>query len=207
MLPEIFITRFGLHLRQMNETDIETIWRGRNEPFVRNSHFYQAFISREEHQKWYERVLLTQDYYLIASIQGKSVGLLYLKDIQPGMKSGQIGVFFWSEKILRTRNPILAIITFVDFFMFSAGLQKMDCIVRPENKAMVHIIRDFGFDFSLDAINNRITGALSQAAYLERQATLIGLAQKLNRNSDTWNLRLSGKQDSRHHPEINRLIA
>lgn len=206
MLPYIAIEQFGLHLHQIRDTDAELVRQGRNQPFVRRNHFYEEIITPIEHRIWYESINKSSDYYFVASKEGVPMGLLYLRNIVPGMLSGEIGVFFWSEKLLRTRIPILAIFTFVDFFMFSANLQVLQAKVKPENHSMVHIIRFFGFDFNVDEHRNMINGTLSQSDYMKRRTTLMNFAQRLHHDRNRWALRIEGDRDLRHQPEILRLI-
>ena len=118
MLPLVAIQQYGLSLRQMRDTDIEIVREGRNQPFVRKSHFFQEIITPEQHRSWYDGIRKTRDYYLIVCKDDVPLGLISLKNIAPGMHTGQLGIFFWEKHVLRTRLPLLAIITFIDFFLF-----------------------------------------------------------------------------------------
>jgi|JI10StandDraft_1071094.scaffolds.fasta_scaffold232412_2 hypothetical protein len=206
MLPYIAIERFGLRLQQIRDEDSEIVREGRNKPFVRTNHFYEGIITPEQHRNWYEGICKTRDYYLVASKDTVPLGLLYLKDITPGIRSGHIGVFFWEEKILRTRIPILAIITFLDFFLITAGVANIDCIIRMDNGAMDHIVQFLEFDLRYNAPTNELRANLTKERMLENRVRLLKYAERLNPDPASWHLRIEGEKDPRHHHEILRVL-
>lgn len=206
MLPYVAIHQYGLCLRQIRDADAEVVREGRNQPFVRRNHFYQEIISPEQHNNWYQEICKKQDYYLVACKGDTPLGLLYLKDITPGMRSGHIGVFFWDEKILRTRFPILALIAILDFFLITVGMQNIEAIIRTDNKSMVNIVNFLKFDVRLGAKENMLHINYTRDRILENHARLMEYTRRLSPASDTWNLRIEGDKDPRHHTEMLRVI-
>lgn len=206
MLPFIAIQQYGLSLRQMRDADMEIVRNGRNQPFVRENHFFQEFITPEQHRTWYDGVCKTRDYYLIVCKDDVPLGLISLKNIAPSMRTGQLGIFFWEKHVLRTRLPLLAIITFIDFFLFTVGVQHMEAIIRSNNAAMAHIFEFFRFDLIYDRANNILRTGSTRNQYLENHDRLIDFARRLNKTPASWQLRIEGEKDARHHPEVLRVI-
>lgn len=206
MLPFLAIQQYGLSLHQIRDTDIEIVREGRNQPFVRKNHFFQEIIAPEEHCRWYEGICKTRDYYLVVCKDDEPLGLISLKNITLGMHTGELGIFFWKKPVLRTRLPLLAIITFIDFFLFKVGMQHMEAIIRSNNTAMAHIFEFFGYDLIHDNAKQLIRTSTTRNQYLENHDRLIDFARRLNKNPACWQLRIEGDKDPRHHPEILRLI-
>ena len=122
------------------------------------------------------------------------------------MHTGQLGIFFWEKHVLRTRLPLLAIITFIDFFLFTVGLQHMEAIIRSNNTAMVHIFEFFGFDLVYDNAKQILKTSSTRNQYLENHDRLIDFARRLDKHPAAWQLRIEGEKDPRHHPEMLRVI-
>lgn len=190
----------------MRDGDSEIVRKGRNQPFVRQNHFYQDIITKEQHTDWYARVSQSRDYYLVAYKDEVPLGLLYLKDISPGMLTGQIGVFFWQENILRTRIPILSIIIFLDFFLTTVGVDRIDALIRMDNRSMDNIVKFLNFDITYDSEQNTINAHLTRQRFLTHRNELIKYAQRLCNIPKSWMLHVEGDVDARHHPEILQII-
>lgn len=206
MLPYVGIHQFGLWLHQIRDADVEVVRQGRNQPFVREKHFYEEIITPQQHQQWYEGICKTRDYYLIACKADVPLGLVYLKDITPGMHTGQLGIFFWEKQILRTRHPMLAILAFLDFFLITVGIQNVEAIIRKDNKSMAHIMEFFGFDLNFDSVKNQLRISTTKMRYLDNRDRLIDFARRLKKDPASWALRIEGAKDARHHPEMLRVI-
>ena len=181
MLQYIAISQYGLRLHQMRDADIEIVREGRNQPFVRKNHFFQEIITPEQHRSWYDGICKTRDYYLIVCKDDVPLGLISLKNIAPGMHTGQLGIFFWEKQVLRTRLPLLAIITFIDFFLVTVGIQHMEAIIRSTNTAMAHIFEFFGFDLFYDNAKQILKTSSTRNQYLENHDRLIDFVKRLNK--------------------------
>lgn len=206
MLPYVAIERFGLRMHQIRDADADLVRDGRNQPFVRKNHFFQEFITPEQHRRWYEGICKTCDYYMVVRKDDVPLGLISLKNIAPGMSTGQLGIFFWEKQVLRTRLPLLAIITFLDFFLFTVGVQHIEAIIRLDNTAMARIFEFFRFDLMYDSAKQLLKTSSTRNQYLENHDRLIDFAQRLNKHPASWQLQIEGDKDSRHHREMLRLI-
>lgn len=206
MLPYVAIHQFGLRLHQIRDADAEVVRQGRNQPFVRERHFYEEIITPEQHRRWYEGICQTRDYYLVVSKDEIPLGLLYLRDITPHMHTGQLGIFFWDENFLRTRHPMLAIISFLDFFLMTVGIQNIEGIIRKENESMAHIMSFLGFDVFLNGEKSAQQTRSTRMQYAANHHRLIDFARRLKKDPASWDLRIEGEKDARHHPEMLRVI-
>lgn len=206
MLPFVAIQQYGLSLHQIRDADIEIVREGRNQLFVRKNHFFQEIITPEQHRSWYDEICKTRDYYMVVCKNDDPLGLISLKKITPGMCTGELGIFFWKKPVLRTRLPILAIIAFVDFFLFKVGMQSMEAIIRIDNTAMAHIFELLRFDRIYDSAKDLLKTSSTRIQYSENHDRLIDFARRLNRDPASWHLRIEGDKDSRHHPEVLRVI-
>jgi RimJ/RimL family protein N-acetyltransferase len=206
MLPFVAIQQYGLSLHQMRDADIEIVREGRNQPFVRKNHFFQETIAPEQHRSWYDGICKTSDYYMVVCKDGDPLGLISLKKITPGMHTGELGIFFWKKPVLRTRLPILAIITFLDFFLFTVGTQNIEAIIRIDNAPMAHIFEFLNFDRYYDTARQFLKTSSTRIQYSKNHTRLMDFARRLSKDPVSWKLRIEGDRDSRHHPEMLRVI-
>ena len=206
MLPYICIERFGIRMHQMRDQDSEIVMQGRNQPFVRQNHFFDETITPEQHRRWYEKVSLSHDYYLVVSRDGINVGLLYMKDINEQMRNGNIGLFFWDVKILHTRVPLLAIITFLDFFLHSVGMQTIQARIRLDNKVMLHFVEFFELDLKRVETENLLLATLPASTWIRNRTALMKFAQRLSPKPESWLLKIEGEPSEHRWQEVRKLI-
>lgn len=68
----------GFVLRPAEERDMDTIFNWRNDPWIVSLGISKKTVTREEHQKWFDRVFNSPDYllYIIESEEGEGMGTL-----------------------------------------------------------------------------------------------------------------------------------
>lgn len=90
-------------LRPMTVEDTDDIVRWRNTDFVRENFIYRSEFTREGHLNWIKTMVDTGkvvQYIIVERSSGKSIGSVYLRDIDQSMKTAEYGIFIGEEKAL-----------------------------------------------------------------------------------------------------------
>lgn len=90
-------------LRPMTVEDTDDIVRWRNTDFVRENFIYRGEFTREGHLNWIKTMVDTGkvvQYIIVERSSGKSIGSVYLRDIDQSMKTAEYGIFIGEEKAL-----------------------------------------------------------------------------------------------------------
>ena len=81
-------------LRDIQRADLAMILEWRNHPMVRYSMRSSELISHEEHLRWFERTITSESsVYLIFEDDAEPQGVVYLKDWDPELKTGEWGFY------------------------------------------------------------------------------------------------------------------
>jgi RimJ/RimL family protein N-acetyltransferase len=106
---------------------------------------YREHITEEMQIAWYNRINNDQNYYFIVEWQGRSVGLINIKDIIEVEKSGEGGVFFWDDECLNSDIPPRASLAIFDFAYETLGLKFLWAHVLRSNARAIRYNEHMGF--------------------------------------------------------------
>ena len=85
-------------IRPITYEDTEDIIRWRNSDFIRSRFIYQELFTKESHEKWLKNFVETGKVaQFIILLDKKSVGSIYLRDIDYDKKCAEYGIFVGEE--------------------------------------------------------------------------------------------------------------
>ncbi len=85
-------------IRPITYDDTEDIIRWRNSDFIRSRFIYQALFTKESHEYWLKNFVETGKVaQFIILLDKKSVGSIYLRDIDYEKKCAEYGIFVGEE--------------------------------------------------------------------------------------------------------------
>ncbi len=92
-----------IYLRLMDEGDTDLIIGWRNTDFVRRNFIYQKPFTRQGHETWIKEMIHTGkavQFIICRKDTGKSVGSVYLRDIDRNHHKAEYGVFIGEKEAL-----------------------------------------------------------------------------------------------------------
>jgi UDP-4-amino-4,6-dideoxy-N-acetyl-beta-L-altrosamine N-acetyltransferase len=137
-------------LREATDEDLETIRRWRNHPRVRGSMIYTAFITPEDHARWWAAVQADPGrYVLIFEYEGVPSGVVTINDHDGETGTAEWG-FFLDIDGLESRGALLPAWlgleqAAVDHGFGVLGLASMGGRTLAWNKQVLALHRRFGF--------------------------------------------------------------
>ena len=90
-------------LRPITYDDTECIVRWRNKETVRSYFIYRATLTKEDHEKWLEEKVRTENVYQFVIVDKESnisIGTVYLRDIDRDNKKCEFGIFIGEDCFL-----------------------------------------------------------------------------------------------------------
>jgi RimJ/RimL family protein N-acetyltransferase len=141
------LTKFGVTLRLLTESDIERVRVWRNQDFVRLNMEYQHEITEQQQRNWFNALDKHSNYYFIISFKEKEVGLVNLKSVNKRSKSAEAGIFIGDKAYLNTYIPIAATIALMDFAYEELNLQSLLAKISKHNKKAILFNEKLGYVF------------------------------------------------------------
>jgi len=111
----LILSRYGINLRRVENSDIELIRKWRNHPDIRKYMEYQKKISKAQQIKWFSEINNELNYYLMINVGGKDVGVINCRDVNLIDNYGEGGIFIWDKEYLKSPIPVFASIILIDF--------------------------------------------------------------------------------------------
>lgn len=162
----------GIHLRRLEQCDIEMLREWRNDLKITQHMFYQDYISPEMQQVWFDK-LRDRDFYFIIEVEEESIGLIHLVNDEETLDTAYAGLFIYEETYWGTQIPVLASLALLRFAFEELSLSKVKAMVRKENKAALQYNEQLGFERLTEEVQ-----ALSAKDYEEKVRKLIDLSMK-----------------------------
>lgn len=135
-----------VRLRPMQPEDKVQVRNWRNLPEVAKYMFTDQYISAEEHEEWFGRVLQdeTKRYWIIV-FDGKDVGLINLYNIDYVHSRCYWGFYLVSPDVRGRGVGSCAWYAVMRYVFHDMGLNKLCSEVLAVNEASIHLHRTFGF--------------------------------------------------------------
>jgi len=131
------ISGYGVTLRRLTEDKIETVRNWRNDPKIRNTMFFQEFITPEMQKSWFNTVNNDSNYYFIVEYKGEEIGLINVKDIDKSKGCGESGIFIYEDRYLSTDIAYRAHLVMFDYMFDVIGLSYLYSHIRNDNNKAV----------------------------------------------------------------------
>lgn len=137
-------------LRPLMEKDAANIVRWRNKNEVRNNLFTQDLLTEEQHQKYYENVVLPGKcrQYIIVAIETESrsdIGTIFIKNIDFKSGNGEMGIFIGEDSFRGRGFAGPAIEAILNIAFSEIRLECVTLSVIADNEAAIHVYEKAGF--------------------------------------------------------------
>jgi RimJ/RimL family protein N-acetyltransferase len=129
----VTIRKYGLVLQRIKTEHIEMLREWRNDPKIKKHMFFQAMITAEMQQQWYESINNDQNYYFIIYIDTVPCGLISISSIDFENKNAFAGLFIYDDKYLGTDVPVRASLSILDIFFGFTNIESIYAKVRDSN--------------------------------------------------------------------------
>lgn len=138
----------GIYLRLMSEEDTGDIIRWRNSEAVRSKFIYRGEFTEESHNHWIKTMVETGKVVqtIICDAQtNKSLGSVYIRDIDTVHKKGEYGIFIGEEEARGRGVGTTAAKLMIRYAFEELDLHKLFLRVLAENVRAIKSYEKAGF--------------------------------------------------------------
>lgn len=133
-------------LRQITEEDLPLLLEWRNAKHVNENMEYQATISWEQHQKWFQDISEKGFYYfLIETIEKEPFGTIYVSNIND-KNTAECGLYIGNSKFIGTGITIEASKLLIDFAFQELNISYLHAKVKATNQVIIDYNKLLGFE-------------------------------------------------------------
>lgn len=155
-------------IRPITYDDTEDIIRWRNSDFVRSRFIDQRLFTKESHEYWLKNFVETGKVaQFIILLDGKGVGSVYLRDIDPEERSAEYGIFIGEEsargKGVGTKSARLIL----EYAFCELKLEKIFLRVYKDNAGAVKSYEKAGFVSNGKIENIEVNGEKRDVIFME----------------------------------------
>jgi RimJ/RimL family protein N-acetyltransferase len=135
------LTKYGITLNRLRETDIELLRQWRNSPQINQFMEFRGNISPEMQRDWFRSVDNFDNFYFIIEYQGKKIGLINSSHIEWDTVSSEGGIFLWDEQYYETFVPVWASLCLLEttYFVLGAGRSTIRTLKDNERAKKLNI--------------------------------------------------------------------
>lgn len=135
-----------LHLRAVTEDDLDKVLEWRNSEGVRRFMLNDNLITPEEHKRWYQIISSdTNCEWLMAVFRGKSVGVVYIKEINRKDGTCTWGMYL-GEDLRNSGIGVLMQIHIIDRMVNHHSVRKIWGETLESNPRVILMHKMFGFE-------------------------------------------------------------
>lgn len=138
-----------LRVRHCRETDCQVLFSWANDPDVRQASFYSAPVAWEGHQRWFTQRLIDPQsvIYIGENQEGKPVGVVRFRlEEDCAILSVSVAPEFrgsgWGRELITLATQMLT---------RSCSANRVEALVKPENRASIRLFESSGFRREGDA--------------------------------------------------------
>ena len=127
-----------LYARPITDDDTDMVVGWRNNPRVVNNFLHREKVTREDHLNWLRTKVdtgLVEQFVLVETASGRSVGCVYLRDIDREASECEYGVFIGEDDCVGLGYGNAVCEWAVDYARDTLGLKKMILRVLEGNDA------------------------------------------------------------------------
>lgn len=139
------LENYDVRLVRLSKENIEMIRNWRNDPKISQYMEYRDIITPEMQVKWFDSINNNENLYYIIEFKGEEIGLINIKDIDDVKKSGESGVFIYSDKYLNTDISYRAHLCLFDYYFQTLGYNELHAHVLASNRRASRLSEFLGF--------------------------------------------------------------
>lgn len=128
------IENYGVRLKRLTKDKIEMIRIWRNDPKISQYMEFRDEITPKMQEKWFNSINNEDNMYYIIEYNGEEIGLINIKDIDHKKKSGESGVFIYSDKYLNSDISYRAHLCLFDYYFIDLGYTELHAHILESNK-------------------------------------------------------------------------
>jgi UDP-4-amino-4,6-dideoxy-N-acetyl-beta-L-altrosamine N-acetyltransferase len=144
------LTKYGITLNRLRETDIELLRQWRNSPQINQFMEFRGNISPEMQRDWFKSVDNFDNFYFIIEYQGKKIGLINSSHIEWDTVSSEGGIFLWDEQYYETFVPVWASLCLLETTYFVLGAGKSVIKTLKDNERAKKLNIHLGYELQPD---------------------------------------------------------
>lgn len=137
-----------IYLRKMRIEDTDQVIAWRNAPHVMEQFIYRTPLTRETHLEWIRTKVNTgkvQQFIICMKENDKGIGSFYLRDIDPEMRTAELGIFIGEQDALGRGYGTEAVRLGVSYGFQTLQLERIFLRVYSDNKKAVRNYEKNGF--------------------------------------------------------------
>lgn len=127
-----------LSLRPITDADTDDIVRWRNNPAVRRNFLFRETFTPEMHRNWLRTKVASGEviqYIIVERESGKSIGSVYLRDIDEKNESAEYGIFIGEDRARGRGYGTETAKLFTDWALYALGLHRVSLRLIAGNEA------------------------------------------------------------------------
>lgn len=142
------IEGYGVVLERLTEDKIEKLRNWRNSPKIAQYMDYKNHITNEMQQKWFMSINNVNNYYFIVNYKNEDIGLVNIKDIDNTKKTGELGIFIYSDEYQNGDVGFRCALCNMDFAFEQLNLDYVYGHVMRDNKRAKRFNSAFGYQIA-----------------------------------------------------------
>ncbi len=172
----MIIQETNLCLERLTRARLEEVRVGRNAEHVRHQLLDSEIISAGQQSTWFDSLNPSHDFYFVVCIDGRSIGLVFLKGVvrsSAGELIAQHGVFFWELEFHTSLIPLRAEVLLLSFTFDLLAVDLVHTSIKGSNGKSNRLSEFVGMvPTGRDSVADLIHYELPRQRYFERRSEL-----------------------------------
>lgn len=151
-------SNYGVTLRKLTHDKIQLVRRWRNDPKISQYMEYRGHITSEMQEKWFEKINKDDtNFFFLIVVGDKEIGLINIKDVEWGKKTGETGIFIWDDDFLNSDYGLRSTLCIHDFAFNELGMETLHGHTLISNKRANRLNKALGYNVlpDQDGIENK----------------------------------------------------
>lgn len=136
---------YDVKLVRLTEDKIEKVRLWRNTPQIAQYMEFREEITPEMQSKWFDSINNDNNLYYIIDFKGEEIGLINIKDIDNSTKSGESGVFIYSDKYLNSDISYRAHLCLFDYYFLDLCYNELHAHILESNRRASRLSEYLGY--------------------------------------------------------------
>lgn len=142
------LSKYGIILERLKETDIELVRQWRNSDPVRMNMHYREIITPQQQLQWFRTIDNLQNNYLMIHYSGEKIGLLNDKNIDWEARTSESGFFLGRTEYYTTHVPLLVAVAGIETTFYALNWRKQYAHILRTNTNAIRFNEQLGYRLS-----------------------------------------------------------